>query len=144
MRALYKGGVFVSQRKKTTAPWVVCLQGGGAALAFYLIGIFLLTAAVIKGLLSEEVAFSCIAVLCVLSGLVGGAVCVRRTPWGSLPSAMAGAGLFAVILAAVGACWTGVDWTGEGGTLLVCAAGGGLFAGVLGSRKSKHPRKLRG
>ncbi len=134
----------MSQRKKGAAPWVVCLQGGGTALAFYLVGIFLLTAAIIQGLLPEEISFSCIAVLCVLAGLIGGAVCVHRTPWGALPGAMAGAGLFALALAVVGVCWTGVDWTGEGGTLLVCAVGGGLLAGALGSRKSKRTRKKRG
>lgn len=134
----------MNQRKKTmTAPWIVCLQGGGAALTLYLVGLFLLTAAVMKGLISEELSFSCIAVLCVLSGVAGGAVCARRTPWGSLPGAMAGAGLFAAVLAMVGACWTGVDWAGKGGVLLVCAAGGGLFAGLLGGRKSKRARKLR-
>ena len=133
----------MSQRKKSMTPWrVVCLQGGGAALVLYLLGIFLLTAAMIKGVLSEETSFSVIAVLAVLAGFVGGILCVHRTPWGSLPSAMAGSGLFMMSLVVVGACWTGLDWTGNGGTLIVCVIGGGLLAGVLGSRKNKRTRKI--
>ena len=134
----------MKKRKKAAPPWLVCLQGFGAALALYLVGILLLAAVMMKGLIPEEMGVPCIAGLCVLSGLVGGAVCARRTPWGTLPGAMAAAGLFAALQVAVGLCWTGVDWAGEGSVLLICSLGGGLFAGLLCSRKSRRSRKLLG
>ena len=66
----------------------------------------------------------------------------RRSPWGTLPAALACAALFAAVLAAVGtAFWQGITWTGRGGVLLLCVLGGGVLSGLLGGRRGKRRKR---
>ena len=94
----------------------------------------------------EAGAFPAAAVGCCLASWAGAMTCVRRGPWGSLPSAMICAGGFLLVLVAVALlCWQQITWLGQGGILLLCGAGGGLLAGLLGSRsrRRKGGRRVR-
>lgn len=131
------------QKQKTAG--MAVLQGTAAALALYGAGAALLAWLLVGGRLPETAAFPALAVLCVLAALVDGSLCARRTPWGTLPSALLGAAAFAAVLAGVGAaCWGALTLTGRGGILLLCALAGGCLAGLLGGRrrgKGKRKRK---
>ncbi len=129
-------------KKQRSAPWVVFLEGGILALGVYLLGVLFLALLMVKGTVPEGGAFPMLAVLCVLAVFCGGMVTVRRSPLGTLPAALLEAAIFAAVLLAVGtAFWKGITWTGHGGILLLCALGGGILAGLLGSRKGKRRKR---
>ena len=118
------------------------LQGSLLSLGVYLAGMMLLALLLIQGAVPESSAFPVTAALCLLAALGGGFLTSRRTPWGTLPSALLNTLLFAAVLVAVGAaCWRGISWAGQGGILLLCALAGGLLAGVLGGRRRRRKRK---
>ena len=131
-------------KKKTPAVWAVLAQGLGLSLGVYLAGVLLLTLLLVQGMIPEDRVFPGIAVLCLASGLGGGLLTARRTRWGTLPSALISAAIFAAVLAVVGfLCWQGdVHWLGQGGGLLLCALAGGILAGLLaGHRPRKSKRR---
>lgn len=131
--------------KKQSPSGLVFFEGLCLSFGIYLLGQLLVTLLVLKGALAEAGVFPAVAALCLLAALAGGFLCARRPMWGPLPSAMICAALFAGILAAVGIlCWEkGIDWTGHGGILMLCALGGGLLSGVLGSgQRKKKKRKV--
>ena len=135
-----------NRRKKETALWLVFLPGGGLALGIYLLLMVLASALLVGAVLPEAGAFPAAAVGCCLASWAGAMPCVRRGPWGSLPSAMICAGGFLLVLVAVALlCWQQITWLGQGGILLLCGAGGGLLAGLLGrrSRRRKGGRRVR-
>lgn len=135
-----------NRRKKETALWLVFLQGVGLALGIYLLLMVLASALLVGAVLPEAGAFPAAAVGCCLASWAGAMTCVRRGPWGSLPSAMICAGGFLLVLVAVALlCWQQITWLGQGGILLLCGAGGGLLAGLLGSRsrRRKGGRRVR-
>ena len=100
------------------------------------------SALLVGAVLPEAGAFPATAVSCCLASMAGAMTCVRRSPWGSLPSAMTCAGGFLLVLIAVALlCWQQITWLGQGGVLLLCGAGGGLLAGLLGGRRRKRKRR---
>lgn len=132
----------MGKKKPAAAVWVVLLQGSLLSLGIYLAGMMLLALLLIQGAVPESSAFPVTAALCLLAALGGGFLTSRRTPWGTLPSALLNTLLFAAVLVAVGAaCWRGISWAGQGGILLLCALAGGLLAGVLGGRRRRRKRK---
>ena len=61
-----------------------------------------------------------------------------------LPAALLVSAAFAGILVLVGlAVWERINWTGQGGVLLLCVLAGGLSAGVLGSRRGRRVKRKR-
>lgn len=135
-----------NRRKKETALWLVFLQGVGLALGIYLLLMVLASALLVGAVLPEAGAFPAAAVGCCLASWAGAMTCVRRSPWGSLPSAMTCAGGFLLVLITVALlCWQQITWLGQGGILLLCGAGGGLLAGLLGgrTRRRKGGRRVR-
>ena len=69
-------------------------------------------------------------------------LCARRCAWGSLPGAVAGTGIFLLVLAAAALlCWEEIAWLGRGGVLLACGALGGLLAGLLGGKPGRKGRR---
>ena len=93
----------------------------------------------VKAVLPEAGAFPILAAGCCLSACLGGLTCTRRSPWGSLPSALVcAAGFLAVLIVVSLLCWKQISWLGRGGLLLLCGAGGGLLAGVLGGRRRRR------
>ena len=129
-------------RKQTALLWLVFLQGVGLALGIYLLLMVLASALLVGAVLPEAGAFPAAAVGCCLASWAGAMTCVRRGPWGSLPSAMICAGGFLLVLVAVALlCWQQITWLGRGGVLLLCGAGGGLLAGLLGGRRRKRKRR---
>ena len=133
----------MGKKKATAAVWVVLVQGSLLTLGVYLAGLLLLTLLLVQGVVPEGSLFPVTAALCLLAALGGGFLTARRTPWGTLPSALLNTAIFAAVLIAMGAaCWRGIVWAGQGGILLLCALAGGLLAGVLsGSRKRRRKRK---
>ena len=70
--------------------------------------------------------FPMVGAFCAIASFCGGLVCAHRPAWGTLPSAMLCAVIFALVLAMVGLLvWDGLTLTGRGGILLLCALGGG-------------------
>lgn len=135
-----------NRRKRETALWLVFLQGMGLALGIYLLLMVLASALLVGAVLPEAGAFPAAAVGCCLASWAGAMTCVRRSPWGSLPSAMTCAGGFLLVLITVALlCWQQITWLGQGGILLLCGAGGGLLAGLLGgrTRRRKGGRRVR-
>ena len=135
-----------NRRKKETALWLVFLQGVGLALGIYLLLMVLASALLVGAVLPEAGAFPAAAVGCCLASWAGAMTCVRRSPWGSLPSAITCAGGFLLVLITVALlCWQQITWLGQGGILLLCGAGGGLLAGLLGgrTRRRKGGRRVR-
>ena len=131
--------------KKQAPSGLIFLKGLLLAFAVYLPGQLLITLLVVKGAVGEESLFPAVAAVCLVAALAGGFLCARRPVWGPLPSAMMCAVLFAGILTAAGIlCWEkGINWTGHGGLLVLCALAGGLTAGVLGGgRRKKKKRKI--
>ena len=131
--------------KKQAPSGLIFLKGLLLAFAVYLPGQLLITLLVVKGAVGEESLFPAVAAVCLVAALAGGFLCARRPVWGPLPSAMMCAVLFAGILPAAGIlCWEkGINWTGHGGLLVLCALAGGLTAGVLGGgRRKKKKRKI--
>ena len=123
-------------RKKETALWLVFLQGTGLSLGVYLLLMVAASALLVGAVLPETGASPATAVSCCLASMAGAMTCVRRSPWGSLPSAMTCAGGFLLVLIAVALlCWQQITWLGQGGVLLLCGIGGGLLAGLLGGRR---------
>ena len=126
-------------RKKDTALWMVFVQGVALSLGVYLLVTVLASLLLVKAVLPEAGAFPVLAAGCCLSACLGGLTCTRRSPWGSLPSAlMCAAGFLAVLIVVSLLCWKQISWLGRGGLLLLCGAGGGLLAGVLGGRRSRR------
>ena len=126
-------------RKKDTALWMVFVQGVALSLGVYLLVTVLASLLLVKAVLPEAGAFPVLAAGCCLSACLGGLPCPRRSPWGSLPSAlMCAAGFLAVLIVVSLLCWKQISWLGRGGLLLLCGAGGGLLAGVLGGRRRRR------
>ena len=126
-------------RKKDTALWMVFVQGVALSLGVYLLVTVLATLLLVKAVLPEAGAFQVLAAGCCLSACLGGLTCTRRSPWGSLPSALVcAAGFLAVLIVVSLLCWKQISWLGRGGLLLLCGAGGGLLAGVLGGRRRRR------
>ena len=126
-------------RKKDTALWMVFVQGVALSLGVYLLVTVLASLLLVKAVLPEAGAFPILAAGCCLSACLGGLTCTRRSPWGSLPSALVcAAGFLAVLIVVSLLCWKQISWLGRGGLLLLCGAGGGLLAGVLGCRRRRR------
>ena len=126
-------------RKKDTALWMVFVQGVALSLGVYLLVTVLASLLLVKAVLPEAGAFPVLAAGCCLSACLGGLTCTRRSPWGSLPSALVcAAGFLAVLIVVSLLCWKQISWLGRGGLLLLCGAGGGLLAGVLGGRRRRR------
>lgn len=135
----------MGKAQKKVSAWPVLLQGITVTLALYLAGSALLAALLVRGTLPESGAFLCLAVLCLLVTATGGMVAGNRTGWGRLPGGLAIAAAFSGVLLCVGGCWQGVCWNGQTATLLLCALGGGILAGLIGSSlRRKTKRKRRG
>ena len=133
----------MGKSRKTTAVWAVFLRGTLLALGVYLAGQLLLALLQVQGVLPEQGGYPATAVVCGLSSLLGGLVCVRRSPWGTLPGGLLTAALFALLLIAGGLLfWHGITWKGRGGVLLLCAMGGGVLSGLLGGRRGKRKRRI--
>ena len=130
-------------KRKTAALWAVLAQGVGLSLGIYLAGILLLTLLLTRGTVPEGSAFPVLAALALAAALGGGILTARRTRWGTLPSALSSAGLFAALTAAAGAlCWREeIAWLGQGGILLACILAGGAVAGILTGRPPRRRRK---
>ena len=132
-------------RKKDTALWMVFVQGVALSLGVYLLVTVLASLLLVKAVLPEAGAFPILAAGCCLSACLGGLTCTRRSPWGSLPSALVcAAGFLAVLIVVSLLCWKQISWLGRGGLLLLCGAGGGLLAGVLGGRRRCRKGGKRG
>ena len=132
-------------RKKDTALWMVFVQGVALSLGVYLLVTVLASLLLVKAVLPEAGAFPVLAAGCCLSACLGGLTCTRRSPWGSLPSALVcAAGFLAVLIVVSLLCWKQISWLGRGGLLLLCGAGGGLLAGVLGGRLRRRKGGKRG
>ena len=129
-------------RKKDTALWMVFVQGVALSLGVYLLVTVLASLLLVKAVLPEAGAFPVLAAGCCLSACLGGLTCTRRSPWGSLPSALVcAAGFLAVLIVVSLLCWKQISWLGRGGLLLLCGAGGGLLEGLLGGRRRKRKRR---
>jgi putative membrane protein (TIGR04086 family) len=130
-------------KKPATAPvWAVLLRGCALSLAVYLGGLLLLASLLVRGAVPEGAAFPATAALCALGALSGGLAAARRTPWGTLPSALLNSAVFAAVLAGAGGLWQqSLTWTGRGGVLALCVLGGGAAAGVLGSRRPRRRKR---
>lgn len=131
--------------KKTVPVWRVFLEGALVTLGVYVGGVALLALLVVKGAVPEDSAFPVLAALCALAAVSGGLPAAKRSPWGTLPSALLNTAIFAAVLATVGLlCWEeGVAWNGRGGILLLCALAGGVLAGVLGGRRPARRKKRK-
>ena len=125
--------------KKDTTLWMVFVQGVALSLGVYLLVTVLASLLLVKAVLPEAGAFPILTAGCCLSACLGGLTCTRRSPWGSLPSALVcAAGFLAVLIVVSLLCWKQISWLGRGGLLLLCGAGGGLLAGVLGGRRRRR------
>lgn len=125
--------------RKQTALWLVFVEGAALSLGIYLLLTVLLSALVVKAVLPEEGSFPAVAVSCCLASFAGAMLSVRRSSWGSLASAMVSAAGFLLAVVAVALlCWQQITWLGQGGILLLCGAGGGLPAGLLGRRRRRR------
>ena len=134
----------MGKNRKPTAVWTVFLRGALLAFGVYLAGQLLLALLQVKGVLPEQGGYPATAVLCGVSSLLGGLLCVRRSPWGTLPGGLLEASLFALLLMAGGLLfWRGITWTGRGGVLLLCALGGGAVSGLLGGRRGRRGKRTR-
>ena len=130
--------------RKETPLWLVFLQGIMISFGIYLLAAMAAAGLAVKAVLPEEGVFWFLAVWSLLAVCIGGIYCARRSPWGSLPSAMLCAAGFGAFLIAVGLlCWQGITWLGQGGILLACMAAGGAVAGLLGGRLSKRKKGRR-
>ena len=130
-------------KKKTVPVWAVLAQGLGLTLGVDLAGLLLLTLLVTRGILPGDGAFSAVAALTAAAVLAGGLLTAKRTPWGTLPSALLHTALFGALLAGAGVlCWREeIQWLGRGGILLLCVLAGGVLAGVLAGRRPRRRRK---
>jgi hypothetical protein len=128
---------FMGKERKQASVWK--LYGRGLLLSWgvYLLLILLLSLLLTRGVMGWGSAFPAVAVCALSASFVGGLSCVRRAPWGTLPSALLCAAGFGAMLAAVGLlCWEGgVTWLGKGGILLGAVLSGGVLAGLLGGRR---------
>ena len=121
---------------------VVLLKSVGLSLGVYLLGILLLAFGAVRTNVRDSVLFSVLAGLCFLSSFLGGTLAARRLPWGTLPSALLGTGCYGVVMMLVGLCvWDRLPVNGRGGGLLLCAAAGGVMAGLAGSRRKVHRKR---
>ena len=129
-------------RKQQAPPWRAPLEGALLALGIYLLAAVLESLLLLNGVLPEAWAFYVLAAACCGAALGGGLLCARRCAWGSLPGAMAGTGIFLLVLAAAALlCWEEIAWLGRGGVLLACGALGGLLAGLLGGKSGRKGRR---
>ena len=131
-------------KRQQTAQWVVFARSTLLAMGIYLLGLLLLALLLVNGTLPEKCAFPVTAVLCVLATACGGVWAARGTSLGPLPAALLVSAAFAGILVLVGlAAWERINWTGQGGVLLLCVLAGGLSAGVMGSRRGRRVKRKR-
>ena len=128
--------------RKQTAVWLVFVQGILAALGIYLLAAVLAALLAVRAVLPEAGVLPMLAAGSFLAVCAGGLLCARRSGWGSLPSALVCAGGFLAVLIAVALlCWEEAAWLGAGGLLLLCAAAGGIAAGLLGDRGRRRGGK---
>jgi len=134
----------MGKRQKSSSVWVTLLRALAAAVILYVGGTAALALFVVKGILPETAAVPALAILCAAAAMLGGGLCAGKLPWGTLPASLAAAALFAVLLLGVGAGFLpGVEWSGHGGVLLLCAVGGGLLSGVMGGGRVKGKRRKK-
>ena len=134
----------MSKTKRETPLWAVLTQGSLVALSIYFLGLLGVSALLVRGTMGEGSAFPLILVLGALASFVGGLITVRRTPWGTLPTGLAIAAIFAFALGITGlAFWESLSFLGRGGLLILAILGGGLLAGVLGGKRKKKGKRVR-
>lgn len=134
----------MGKTKKQTPVWLPFLKGVLISMGIYLLGLMVLTAAVLHGTLGEKNCFVAVAVLCLLSAALGGLLPAHSCPWGTVPGGLLSAAIFAAVLICCGALWwDGISWTGHGGILLLCALGGGIPAGMLSGKPHHGKRRYR-
>ena len=130
--------------RSETPLWMTFVQGVLVSAGVYLVFAALTALLAVRGVLPERGIFPAVAAGCVLAACAGGVLCARRSPWGSLPSAMVcAAGFLAVVIAIGLLCWQSIAWLGQGGILIGCGAAGGVLAGLLGGRRSRRKRARR-
>lgn len=122
----------------------ILFKGTVIALVIHLGAQMLLAAMTVHGILPEHLVFSAQAVICAAASIVGGLYTAAHSSWGSLPSTLATAGLFAVVLLLLGlSIFNTVNWSGHGGVLLLAILGGAVLAGLLGSRRTSHRKRKK-
>lgn len=129
---------------KKKADWIVYGKGLLLSLGMYLFWLMLLAFFLVRGICPEGKCFLLIAAGCVLASFLGGGYSARRSGWGRFAGGSLVGLSFSVILLCVGLlCWEKIEWAGSGAILLLCALGGGLFAGMLSGRKGKRSKRRR-
>lgn len=128
------------KKQKSTALTITI--GVAVTVVLYVIFQLLIALAAVRSVLPENK----IAVLqlgaCGLCVLAGAMYALRRTSVGPLSASMLVAGSFALLQILVGfLVFDHVDWTGQGGGLLLSGICGGLLAGFLGLKIGKKSKK---
>lgn len=132
----------MSNDKKPAGEWSVFLQGGMLSLLFYLVCVAVLALVLVRGILPERFEMTVVASAAFLAAMLGGIMVSNRSSLAKLSAAMISAGVFAVILAAVGMIgWRESFWGGCGALLVACVFAGGAVAGVWGAGKRKKRRQ---
>lgn len=130
----------MSKKQKPAA--LTELEGIAVTGALYIGAQLLLSFLAVRGILAESRILTAQCIVCALSVLAGSLYAVKRTHFGTLPSAMLVAGGFAAILLLLGlSLYDGIAWRGEGGVLLITVLASGVLSGLAGSRAAKRKKK---
>lgn len=125
--------------------WRVFFNGTVLALAIHLGMQLLLAMLTLHGILPERMLQMAQSIVCALASFTGCFYTAGRTGWGTLYSSLATAGLMTVVLLLLGlGIFHAVDWSGQGGILLLAILGGSVAAGLLSSRRTKHRKRKKG
>jgi len=135
-----------SRKEEHSATWLTAmvdvLWGGGVALAAALIVLALEAGLISFGILGEGQMDNAVMAACVLGGLIGGLVAVRRNRSKALLLGIGAGIVLFLLLLTLGMLAYGVPAVDQRGVTLGCAClCGGAIAGILGSASKKKRRK---
>lgn len=129
------------KRKRLAGPAAAAL-GTGAALAGYVVLLAGVTALLVRGVMPEGSLAVVTGVCCLAAVLMGGTVSAGRSTWRPMSAALSVGAVMAAILVVAGlSAPEPPNWAGQGGSLVLCALGGGALAGLLASRRAGKKRR---
>ena len=129
------------EKKEKQFPGKTLISGAFVFFTTYIIGIILNAWLISKKLISQDAVHSVLTVMCLVGSFFSCWISCRKIKWGTLVTALLTTGVIALVILTVGNCFpSGIVWSKENCSNLVCILVGSITASVLTAKK---PRKWK-